>query len=142
LVLTVVFGVVGVASAQQAPPQPTAQTTAADAASRKAEPFAFADFTWLTGSPRTTESPIDTKAFTGEFRVDTNFTYSFNHPQDETIVGSSEVFRSGEFQLTQLGLGGDFHYEHVLARVMTQFGMDAQTTPLNDPSPASGPWDL
>src|SRR5216684_306831 len=26
-----------------------------------AEPFAFADFTWLTGNPRTKESPLDTK---------------------------------------------------------------------------------
>src|SRR5439155_25919168 len=87
----------------------------------KPEPFAFADFTWLSGNPRTKESPLDSKAFTGEFRVDTNFTYSFNHPQDDTISGSSEIFRSGEFQLTQLGVGGDFHYDNVQGRVMTQF---------------------
>ncbi len=35
------------------------------------EPFAFADFTWLNGNPRTKESPLDSKAFTGEFRADT-----------------------------------------------------------------------
>ena len=52
---------------------------------KKADPFAFADFTWLTGNPRTKESPLDTKVFTGEFRADTNFTYSFNNPQDDTI---------------------------------------------------------
>ena len=108
----------------------------------RAEPFAFADFTWLSGNPRTKESPLDTKAFTGEFRVDTNFTYSFNKPVDDTISGSSEIFRSGEFQLMQLGLGGDFHYDHVQGRVMTQFGMYAQTTPRNDPSPARGQWQL
>src|SRR5262245_56087746 len=106
------------------------------------EPFAFADFTWLTGNPRTRESPIDTKAFTGEFRVDTNFTYSFNKPQDDTIVGSTEIFRSGEFQLTQLGIGGDFHYDNVVGRLMTQFGMYSQTTPRNDASPARGQWQL
>ena len=61
---------------------------------KKPDPFAFADFTWLTGNPRTKESPLDTKVFTGEFRADTNFTYSFNQPQDDTIVGSSEIFRS------------------------------------------------
>jgi hypothetical protein len=61
-----------------------------------AEPFAFADFTWLTGNPRTKESPVDSKAFTAEFRVDTVYTYSFNEPKDDTIVGSSEVFRHGE----------------------------------------------
>ena len=106
------------------------------------EPFAFADFTWLSGSPRTKESPLDTKAFTGEFRLDTNFTYSFNRPIDDTISGSSEIFRSGEFQVTQLGLGGDFHYDNVQGRVMTQFGMYSETTPRNDPSPARGQWQL
>jgi hypothetical protein len=111
-------------------------------AEKKAEPFAFADFTWLTGNPRTKESPLDTKAFTGEFRADTNFTYSFNRPQDDTISGSSEIFRSGEVQLTQLGIGGDFHYDNVRGRLMTQFGMYSQTTPRNDASPGRGQWNL
>jgi Putative beta-barrel porin-2, OmpL-like. bbp2 len=130
------------AGAQQAAPvsEPPAQTAAAD--EKKPEPFAFADFTWLTGNPRTKEAPLDSKAFTGEFRADTNFTYSFNKPQDDTIGGSSEIFRSGEFQVTQLGIGGDFHYDNVRGRVMTQFGMYAQTTPRNDASPARGQWDL
>ena len=105
-------------------------------------PFAFADFTWLTGNPRTRDSPLDTKAFTGELRVDTNYVYDFNHPQDDTIVGSSEVFRSGEFQLTQLGLGGDFHYDNVRGRLMTQFGMYSTMTPRNDASTARGQWML
>lgn len=43
---------------------------------KKPDPFAFADFTWLSGNPRTKEAPLDTKAFTGEFRADTNFTYT------------------------------------------------------------------
>lgn len=94
-----------------------------------------ADFTWLSGNPRTKDAPLDSKVFTGEFRVDTNVTYSFNKPIDDTIGGSSEIFRSGEFQVTQLGLGGDFHYDNVQGRVMTQFGMYAQTTPRNDASP-------
>jgi hypothetical protein len=111
-------------------------------AETKPEPFAFADFTWLTGNPRTKESPLDTKAFTGEFRADTNFTYSFNKPQDDTIGGSSEIFRSGEVQVTQLGIGGDFHYDNVRGRLMTQFGMYSQTTPRNDASPARGQWQL
>ena len=111
-------------------------------ADTKKEPFAFADFTWLTGNPRTKESPLNTQAFTGEFRVDTNFTYSFNKPQDNTIGGSSEVFRSGEIQLTQLGIGGDFHHNNVQGRLMTQFGMYSQTTPRNDASPGRGQWQL
>jgi hypothetical protein len=109
---------------------------------KAAEPFAFGDFTWLTGNPRTKESPIDTKVFTGEIRVDTAYHHSFNHPNDDTIGGSSEVFRSNEFQLTQFGIGGDFHYQNVRARLMTQFGMYSQTTPRNDASPARGQWNL
>jgi hypothetical protein len=106
------------------------------------EPFAFADFTWLNGNPRTRESPMDTKFFTPEIRADVDYIYDFNHPQDDTIGGSSEVFRANEVQVTQLGVGGDFHYDNVRARLMTQFGMYAQTTPRNDASPARGQWDL
>lgn len=46
------------------------------------EPFAFADFTWLNGNPRTKDAILDTKYFTGEFRADANLVYDFNHPQD------------------------------------------------------------
>jgi Putative beta-barrel porin-2, OmpL-like. bbp2 len=108
----------------------------------KAEPFAFADFTWLNGNARTKELPMDTKFFTPEIRADVSYIYDFNHPKDDTIGGSSEVFRSKEVQVTQLGVGGDFHYDNVRARIMTQFGMYAFTTPRNDASPARGQWDL
>jgi hypothetical protein len=109
---------------------------------RNPEPFAFADFTWLNGNPRTKESPIDTRVFTGEIRFDSAYHYSFNHPRDHTIGGSSEVFRSDEVQVTQIGVGGDFHYENVRGRLMTQFGMYSQTTPRNDASPGRGQWNL
>ena len=80
------------------------------------EPFAFADFTWLTGNPRTKDTPYATKFFTPEIRSDSNYTYDFRHPQDDTISGSSEIFRANEVQVTQLGVGGDFHYDNVRAR--------------------------
>jgi hypothetical protein len=108
----------------------------------KAEPFAFADFTWLNGNARTKESPMDTKFFTPEIRADVDYNYSFNHPKDDTISGSSEVFRSNEVHVTQLGVGGDFHYDNVRARLMTQFGLYSQTTARNDASPARGQWNL
>lgn len=110
--------------------------------SRAPEPFAFADFTWLTGNARTKESPIDGKVFTAEIRFDSAYHYSFNHPRDHTIGGSSEVFRSNEVQLTQIGVGGDFHYNNVRGRLMTQFGLYSQTTPRNDASPGRGQWQL
>jgi hypothetical protein len=106
------------------------------------EPFAFGDFTWLTGNARTHSSPLDSKPFTGEFRLDTAFVYSFHRPRDNTLGGSSEVFRSGELQITQLGVGGDFHYNRVRGRILTQFGLYAQTTPRNDSSTSRGQWNL
>lgn len=108
----------------------------------KAEPFAFGDFTWLTGNPRIKEVPLDTKFFTPEIRADVDYTYDFRHPQDDTISGSSEVFRANEVNLTQLGVGGDFHYDNVRARFMTQFGLYSQTTPRNDSSYSRGQWNL
>src|SRR5712692_6394373 len=123
-------------SAEQAAQTPTRTKPA------KAEPFAFADWTWLNGNARTKESPMDTKFFTPEIRADVDYIVDFNHPQDDTIGGSSEVFRSNEVHVTQLGVGGDFHYDNVRARLMTQFGLYSQTTPRNDASPARGQWNL
>jgi hypothetical protein len=121
---------------------PEATPTPAPAAPAKPEPFAFADFTWLTGNPRTTSSILDTKYFTGEFRVDTNYVYDFNQPKDHTIGGSTEVGRSQEVTLQQLGVGGDFHAGNVRGRLMTQIGMYSTMTPRNDASPSRGQWDL
>ncbi len=119
--------------------------TSADSAPRSsssAAPFAFADWTWLNGNPRTKEAAFDSTFFTPEVRADVEYTYSFNHPADNTIGGSSEIFRANEFQVTQLGVGGDFHLDNVRARLMTQFGMYSQTTPRNDASTARGQWNL
>jgi hypothetical protein len=104
-------------------------------------PFAFADFSWLNGNCRQNQSVIDTPYFTGEFRADMNYVYDFNHPQDHTLVGSCETGRTDEVQIQQLGIGGDFHWENVRGRLMTQFGMYSQMTPRDDASTANGQWD-
>ena len=108
----------------------------------KAEPFAFADWTWLNGNPRTKEAAFDSKFFTPEVRADVAYHYDFNHPKDDTIGGSSEVFRSNEISLTHLGVGGDFHYDNVRARVFTQLGLYSTATPRNDASYSRGQWQL
>jgi Putative beta-barrel porin-2, OmpL-like. bbp2 len=108
----------------------------------KEVPFAFADWTWLNGNARTKTPAFDSKFFTPEIRADIDYIYDLNHPKDDTIGGSSEVFRSNEFHVTQLGVGGDFHYDNVRARLMTQFGLYSETTPRNDASPARGQWNL
>jgi len=112
------------------------------AAPRASEPFAFADFTWLTGNSREKDAPFDSKYFTGEFLVDASYTYSLNHPKDHTIDGASEVGRSNELQIQQLGVGGDVHVDNVRGRFLTQFGLYSQMTPRNDASPSRGQWGL
>jgi hypothetical protein len=107
-----------------------------------AVPFAFADFTWLNGASRTKDTPLDTKFFTGEFRWDTQYIYDYNHPIDHTLVGTSEGGRTGEVQLQQLGVGGDFHWDNVRGRVMTQVGTYSSTQPRNDPTIGRGQFDL
>ena len=121
-------------------------TTPANAAlapnAAKIEPFSDADWTWLNGNPRTKEIFWDSKFFTPEIRADTVYVNDFNYPTDHSMGGSSELFRTQEVQLTQFGVGGDFHYDNVRARIMTQFGMYSATTPRNDPSPGHGQWDF
>jgi Putative beta-barrel porin-2, OmpL-like. bbp2 len=119
-----------------------AAAVATNAKPQVAAPFSDADWTWLNGNARTKDIYWDTKFFTPEIRFDTNYVADFNHPTDHSIGGSSELFRSYEVQLEQLGLGGDFHWDNVRGRLMTQFGMYSATTPRNDASPAHGQWDL
>jgi hypothetical protein len=130
-----------VGSVAQAPAEGSLQAVAPGKAA-KPGPFSFADFSWLNGNSRIKEVPLDTKFFTPEIRADVDYVYDFRHPKDDTIGGSSEIFRANEFQVTQLGVGGDFHWDNVQARVMTQFGMYSTTTPRNDASPARGQWNL
>lgn len=106
------------------------------------EAFAFGDLRWMPGNYAPVDSPLRYGAFRGEVRVDTTYHWSFANPADNTISGSSEVFRHGEFQVTQLGLGGDVYYRGAHARFMTQLGMYSQTTPRNDPTPSRGQWNL
>jgi hypothetical protein len=105
-------------------------------------PFAYGDFTWLNGSPRTKDTVLDTKFFTPEARFDTDYVEDFNQPKDHTIVGSTEEFRSGEVQLDQISVGGDFHWQGVRGRILIIDGLFATTTPRNDASFGVGQWDL
>jgi len=135
------------AAPAEAPSNATASTQTANLdpgpPKKKAEePFSFGDWSWLNGNARTKDIPYDTKYFTPEVRADVAYVYDFNHPKDDTISGSSETFRAQEFQLTQLGLGGDFHADNVHARFMTQLGMYSQTQPRNDPTVSRGQWGL
>lgn len=119
-----------------------AEETSAVVEKKVNDPFAFADFSWMPGNYGPSSSPFAGKYFTPELRLDTAYHQSFNNPQDDTISGSSEVFRHGELQIAQVGVGGDFNYDNVGFRLMTQFGMYSTTTPRNDASPSRGQWNL
>ena len=138
--------------APAAPPQPPAPAAPAIPEALQANtpgpavdndtPFAFGDFTWLNGTPRNKDTVLDTKFFTPEVRFDSHFMQSFNQPIDHTMGGSTESFRSGEVQLEQVSVGGDFHWQGVRGRILTMFGLFATTTPRNDASAGVGQWDL
>jgi hypothetical protein len=100
------------------------------------------DIGWMNGQGRESSPIFDTKFFTPEIRFDSNYLYSLNDPHDHTIVGSTEEFRSGEFQIEQVSFGGNFHWDGVQARFLSMMGDFATTTPRNDASSAVGQWDL
>jgi hypothetical protein len=123
-------------AAAAAPPDFPTQTQT------KSDPFAFADWTWMNNTSRNEDTPLATKYFTPEIRVDANYINSNNQPVDHTMGGSTESFRNGEVQLEQMSVGGDLRVGNVRARFLTMQGLFSTTTPRNDGSAGVGQWDL
>ena len=123
------------AAAAPAPPEISAETTTKEA------PFP-GDWTWLNSGGHNVDSPMATKYFTPEFRADANYTLDYNHPEDDSLGGSTETFRSDEWQLEQISAGGDIRIQNVRGRILTMDGLFATTTVRNDGSPNRGQWDL
>jgi hypothetical protein len=123
----------GAAAAQDnpsRPPEPAAgfppkalEAPSAGPAVDNFTPFAYGDFTWLNGTSRNKDTVLDTKFFTPEVRFDANYIQDFNRPIDHTIVGSTESFRSGEVQIEQASVGGDFHWDNVRGRILLMEGL-------------------
>jgi TolA-binding protein len=131
-------------SLQAATPPAEAATTTPEIGAQtttKGDPFP-GDWTWLNSNGHQTDSPMATKYFTPEFRADANYTLDYNHPSDDTLGGSTETFRSDEWQLEQISIGGDIHINNVRGRILTMDGLFATTTVRNDGSPNRGQWDL
>lgn len=106
-------------------------------------PFDGVDVSWQNGSDRRTESIWKENAiFTPSIMIDVNYTYSFNNPNDNTVVGSTALARNNEFQLSALHFGGDLNYKNARARFMTQFGTRSIVVPRNDYSPYKGQYQL
>lgn len=107
------------------------------------EPFEGIDQTWQNGSDRRDSSVFkDMKFFTPSILMDVSYTYGFNRPNDNTVVGSTALARNEEIQLQALHIGGDFSYGNARARIMTQFGMRSVVVPRNDLSPYRGQYQL
>jgi hypothetical protein len=122
-------------AATPAPPEITAETTTKEA------PFP-GDWTWLNSGGHNVDSPMATKYFTPEIRFDANYILDYNHPEDDSMGGSTEMFRSDEWQLEQVSVGGDFRIQNVRGRILTMDGLFATTTPRNDSSYNRGQWQL
>lgn len=106
-------------------------------------PFQGIDQTWQNGSDRRDSSLFkNMKYFTPSVMMDVNYSYSFNNPNDNTVVGSTALTRNNEIQLSGLHFGGDFSFRNVRARFMTQFGTRSIVVPRNDLSPYRGQYQL
>lgn len=112
-------------------------------AQQKGEPFERIDASWQNGNDRRDSSLFKNMPFfTPSVLMDINYTYSFNNPNDNTVVGSTALARNNEVQLSALHFGGDFNYKNARARFMTQFGTRSIVVPRNDLSPYRGQYKL
>ena len=66
---------------------------------------------------------MSTKYFTPEIRFDANYILDYNHPEDDSMVGSTEMFRSDEWQLEQASVGGDFRIQNTRGRILYMDGL-------------------
>ena len=124
------------AAAAPAAPEISAETTT------KSAPFAYFDQTWLNSGGHNVDSPMSTKYFTPEIRFDANYILDYNHPEDDSMVGSTEMYRSDEWQLEQASVGGDFRIQNTRGRILYMDGLFSQATVRNDASYNRGQWDL
>lgn len=120
-----------------------AQTDSLPAPDRqKGEPLQGMDCSWWNGGDRRPEPTLAGRYFTPLVMLDANYSYAFNRPIDNTVVGSTALARSNEVQLSAAHLGGDFYYEGAKARIVTQFGTRSTVVPRNDYSPYRGQYQL
>jgi hypothetical protein len=122
-------------AAAPAPPEIAAEITT------KSAPWP-GDWTWTNDGGHNTDSPMSTKYFTPEIRFDANYILDYNHPEDDSMVGSTEMYRAEEWQLEQASVGGDFRIQNTRGRILTMNGLFSQATVRNDASYNRGQWDL
>lgn len=109
---------------------------------QKGEPLEGMDCSWWNGGDRRSKPTLATKYFTPTVMVDANYTYSFNDPIDNTVVGSTALARNNEVEVSAVHLGGDFNYRNARAHIVTQFGTRSTVIPRNDYSVYKGQYKL
>jgi hypothetical protein len=109
---------------------------------QKGEPLEGMDCTWWNGGDRRSSPTLSSKYFTPTVMVDANYSYSFNEPIDNTVVGSTALARNNEMQVSAVHLGGDFNYQNARAHIVTQFGTRSTVVPRNDYSVYKGQYQL
>jgi len=109
----------------QASPQPT---PVAEQTTPNPAPFAFGDFTWMNGQSRQKSQPLSNSFATVNLYLDTYYGYSFNHPKDDTIVGSGAVGRDTEWQINNATIGIDTNYKNVIGKITLQAGNQIAVT--------------
>lgn len=109
---------------------------------QKGEPLEGMDCTWWNGGDRRSSPTLSGKYFTPTVMLDANYTYAFNDPIDNTVVGSTALARNNEMQVSAAHLGGDFNYKGARAHIVTQFGTRSTVIPRNDYSIYKGQYQL
>lgn len=109
---------------------------------QKGELLEGMDCTWWNGGDRRSSPTLSGKYFTPTVMVDANYSYSFNEPIDNTVVGSTALARNNEMQVSAVHLGGDFNYQSARAHIVTQFGTRSTVVPRNDYSVYKGQYQL
>ncbi|MBI3520353.1 MAG: porin [Bacteroidetes bacterium] len=109
---------------------------------QKGEPLDGMDCSWWNGGDRRSKPTLAGKYFTPTVMVDANYSYDFNDPIDNTVVGSTAIARNNEMEVSAVHLGGDFTYRNARAHVVTQFGTRSSLIPRNDYSVYKGQYQL
>jgi hypothetical protein len=128
------------------PPPPTSPEPTPASSSEPSVPFAFGDFTWLNGGDRRHKNLLDTDYVSPIFLADVNYTYSFANPIDDTVVGSTSLFRNNEVALEDIGLGAELRSgtkgSYMRGKVLLQYGGRSTIIPRNDGSNLKGQFSL
>lgn len=109
---------------------------------QKGEPLEGMDCTWWNGGDRRSAPTLAGKYFTPTVMVDANYSYSFNNPIDNTVVGSTALARNNEMQVSAVHIGGDFYRNNARAHIVAQFGTRSTVVPRNDYSVYKGQYQL